>query len=145
MEIWKKITVGTVVGGALIGGTIYVLRLNKMNAELETIPMVKIHKLDFSGLTLRVDVQLKNPVNAYDAWAKRLKAAFDKVYGFLPGTDADAIVAVFNEIPTQTAFIQTAVSYKKLYGTNMLEDMQSEAEFGQYADWMKIITQKKKK
>jgi len=84
-------------------------------------------------------------VNAYDAWAKRLKAAFDKVYGFLPGTDADAIVAVFNEIPTQTAFIQTAVSYKKLYGTNMLEDMQSEAEFGQYSDWMKIITIKRKK
>lgn len=84
-------------------------------------------------------------VNAYDAWAKRLKAAFDKVYGFLPGTDADAIVAVFNEIPSQTAFIQTAVSYKKLYGTNMLEDMQSEAEFGQYADWMKIITVKRKK
>ena len=84
-------------------------------------------------------------VNAYDAWAKRLKAAFDKVYGFLPGTDADAIVAVFNEIPTQTAFIQTAVSYKKLYGTNMLDDMKAEAEFGQYSDWMKIIVGKKKK
>lgn len=84
-------------------------------------------------------------VNTFDAWAKRLKAAFDKSYGFLPGTDSDAIVAVFNEIPTQTAFIQTAVSYKKLYGTNMLDDMKSEAEFGQYSDWMKIITSKKKK
>ncbi|MBL7910082.1 MAG: hypothetical protein JNJ41_03360 [Bacteroidia bacterium] len=84
-------------------------------------------------------------VNAYDAWAKRLKAAFDKVYGFLPGTDGDAVVAVFNEIPTQTAFIQTAVSFKKLYGTNMLDDMKAEAEFGQYSDWMKIITTKKKK
>lgn len=84
-------------------------------------------------------------VNTYDAWAKRLKAAFDKSYGFLPGTDGDAVVAVFNEIPTQTAFIQTAVSFKKLYGTNMLDDMKTEAEFGQYADWMKIITTKKKK
>jgi hypothetical protein len=84
-------------------------------------------------------------VNAYDAWAKRLKAAFDKSYGFLPGTDGDAVVAVFNEIPTQTAFIQTAVSFKKLYGTNMLDDMKAEAEFGQYAEWMKIITTKKKK
>jgi hypothetical protein len=61
METWKKITVGTLVSGAVIGTTVYVLRLTKMNAELETIPMVKIHKLDFSGLTLRVDVQLKNP------------------------------------------------------------------------------------
>lgn len=61
METWKKIAVGTVVGGVLIGGTVYVVRLNKMNAELETIPMVRIHKLDLTGLTLRVDVQLKNP------------------------------------------------------------------------------------
>lgn len=83
-------------------------------------------------------------VNTYDVWAKRLKAAFDKSYGFLPGTDGDAVVAVFNEIPTQTAFIQTAVSFKKLYGTNMLDDMKAEAEFGQYVDWMKIITTKKK-
>ena len=61
METWKKITLGTVIGGALIGGTVYVIRLNKMGAELETTPTVKIHKLDLTGLTLRVDVQLKNP------------------------------------------------------------------------------------
>lgn len=83
-------------------------------------------------------------VNVYDAWAKRLKAAFDKSYSFLPGTDDAAVLAVFNEIPTQTAFIQTAVSYKKLYGKNILDDMKSEAEFGQYAEWMKIITSKQK-
>lgn len=61
METWKKIAVGTVVTGALIGGTIYVVRLNKMSTDLETVPMVKIHKLDLTGLTFRVDVQLKNP------------------------------------------------------------------------------------
>lgn len=83
--------------------------------------------------------------NSYDAWAKRLKAAFDKSYGFFPGTDADAVIAVFNEMPTQNSFIQTAVSYKKLYGTSMLADMKADAEFGQYSDWMKIIVEKKKK
>lgn len=61
METWKKIAVGTVIGGVLIGGTIYVVRLSNISAELETVPMVKIHKLDLTGLTLRVDVQLKNP------------------------------------------------------------------------------------
>jgi hypothetical protein len=83
-------------------------------------------------------------INAYDAWAKRLKAAFDKSYSFLPGTDSEAIIAVFNEIPTQSAFIQTAVSYKKLYAKNLIDDLKSEAEFGQYAEWMKIITSKPK-
>ena len=81
---------------------------------------------------------------AYAAWAKRMKAAFDKSYGFLPGTDSDAIIAVFNEIPTQTAFIQVAIEYKKQNGTNMLDDLKGESEFGQYDDWMKIITAKSK-
>lgn len=81
---------------------------------------------------------------AYSAWAKRMKAAFDKSYGFLPGTDAEAVIAVFNEIPTQSAFIQVAIAYHNLYGTNMLEDLSSEGEFGQYEEWMKIITAKAK-
>lgn len=81
---------------------------------------------------------------AYEAWAKRIKAAFDKAYGFFGGTDGDAIIAVFNEIPSQNAFIQVAVAYKKQNGTNMLEDLKSESEFGQYDDWMKIITAKAK-
>jgi len=87
--------------------------------------------------------QAPSPV-AYTAWAKRMKAAFDKEYGFFGGTDAEAIIAVFNEIPTQTSFVKVAVEYKRLYGTNMLEDMKSESEFGQYDDWMKIITAKRK-
>lgn len=81
---------------------------------------------------------------AYTAWAKRMKAAFDKAYGFFGGTDAEAIVAVFNEIPTQTVFIKVTVEYKKLYGKNMLEEMKSESEFGQYEEWMKIIITKRK-
>lgn len=64
METWKKIVVGTVIGGALIGGTIYMVRLNDMSAELEVIPMVRIHKLDLTGLTLAVDLQLKNPTRS---------------------------------------------------------------------------------
>lgn len=83
--------------------------------------------------------------NQYRAWAKRLKAAFDKEYGFLPGTDDAAITATFNEIPTQAAFIQTGVEYKKLYGTNMLDDLNGESEFGQYDEWMAIIVKKRKK
>jgi hypothetical protein len=82
------------------------------------------------------------PAVAYNAWAKRLKAAFDKTYGFLPGTDTDAIVAVFNEIPSQRAYVQVAIAYQRLYGQKLSEALSSESEFGQYADWMKIITSK---
>ncbi|MBI3502300.1 MAG: hypothetical protein HY063_10950 [Bacteroidetes bacterium] len=81
----------------------------------------------------------------YEEWAKRLKAAFDKSYGPFPGTDEDAIKAVFQEIPTQDAFVQVAAHYKVLYGTNMIDDLKSESDFGEYSGWMKIITSKPQK
>lgn len=100
METWKKIAVGTVIGGALIGGTVYVIRLTKMSAELETVPMVKIHKLDLTGLTLRVDVQLKNPTRS----AFKIKFPFIKlVYkgatiGSSQVVDKDISIPAFGEV-----------------------------------------------
>lgn len=81
----------------------------------------------------------------YDAWAKRLKAAFDKTYGFLPGTDEAAIKQVFIEIPTQAAFINVGKSYFKLYRANLITDLKGELEYSEYPAYMKIITDKPKK
>jgi hypothetical protein len=78
----------------------------------------------------------------YDEWAKRLKAAFEKTYGPFPGTDEDAIKTTFAEIPTQAAFVQVGGHYKALYGTNLIDDLKDESQFGEYSDWMKIITSK---
>ena len=82
--------------------------------------------------------------NQYTAWAKRLKAAFDKTYAFIPGTDEDAIRAVFTEIPTQGAFVKVGVAYYKEYSKNLIDDLKSELEVWEYPDYMKIITSKPK-
>jgi len=76
----------------------------------------------------------------YVEWAKRMKAAFDKTYGPFPGTDEDAVKAVFTEMPTQAAFVETAKAYYKEYNSNMLDDLKSEMD--DYMDYMKIITSK---
>ncbi len=81
---------------------------------------------------------------SYDGWAKRLKSAFDKEYGFIPGTDEPAIKAVFNEMPTQKAFVMTGIVYNKLYGSNMMTDLKGELELWEYSDYMKIILSKPK-
>ena len=78
----------------------------------------------------------------YSAWAKRLNAAFEKSYGFMPGTDEEAIKAVFQEIPTQTAFKEVAKSYQDEYNSSLIEDLKSELEFWEYTEYMSIITQK---
>lgn len=88
--------------------------------------------------------QAVDPEELYSSWAKRLKVAFEKTYGPFPGTDEDAIVAVFNEIPSQAAFIKTAQEYKKLYALNLITDLKGELENGEYEAYMTIILRKPK-
>lgn len=78
----------------------------------------------------------------FTAWAKRLKAAFDKSYWIASGTDEDAIKAVLLELPTQMAFINTAVQYKRDYGSDLMTDLRAELEVWEFPDYMKIITSK---
>ena len=78
------------------------------------------------------------------SWAKRLKAAFDITYGPFPGTDEQAIKAVFLEIPTQALFSQVGVVYKSLYGNDLIADLKSELEFWEYDPMMQIISSKPK-
>jgi hypothetical protein len=105
---------------------------NEMLAIIETKP----DRIDKKGKNTPV-ITAKH----YEEWAKRLKAAFDKSYGPFPGTDEEAIDAVFNEIPTQTDFIQVGAQYKKLYGGNLIEDLKGEGEY----DQLKTILSKPKK
>lgn len=79
----------------------------------------------------------------YTEWAKRMKAAYDKTYGPFPGTDEDAVKAVFTEMPTQAAFVETAKAYYKEYNSNMLDDLKSEMD--DWQDYIKIILSKPQK
>ena len=80
----------------------------------------------------------------YLSWAKRLRAAFKITYGPFPGTDEDAIKAVFMEIPTQAAFGQVALAYKTEYNDDLMKDLQSELEFYEIDTMLNIITKKPK-
>lgn len=78
----------------------------------------------------------------YQSWAQRLKAAFDKTYGPIPSTDVDAIKAVFLEVPSQLAYQQLGLVYRRLYGNDLDQDLRSELHFWEYPSYIKIITDK---
>ena len=80
----------------------------------------------------------------YLAWAKRLKAAFDITYWFVPGTDEPAIKAVFMEIPTQSDFQKMAAAYLREYGNDLMSDLKSELEFWEIGAFTDIINNKPK-
>lgn len=80
----------------------------------------------------------------YQAWAKRLRAAFEISYWFLPGTDEQAIKEVLMEIPTQAHFWQTAKAYQELFADDLTQDLKSELEFWEYTPMMEIMLKKPK-
>ncbi len=91
-------------------------------------------------------VQSQLSPQQYLSWAKRLRAAFEaNTWGFLSyGTDEDAVKAVFMEMPTQSAFLETARSYKAEYGDDLMRDLKSELEIWEMADMMSILEKKPK-
>ena len=80
----------------------------------------------------------------YQAWAKRLKSAFDISYWFMPGTDEEAIKAVMMEIPTQADFQEVVKSYLKEFGNDLMSDLKSELEMWEIGSMMDIINKKPK-
>lgn len=57
----KKALIAVAAGTGLYALWNYFSGLKRTDAELETVVSMKVHKLDFKGLVVRVDVTLKNP------------------------------------------------------------------------------------
>lgn len=82
--------------------------------------------------------------NNYLAWARRLKAAFDITYWMFPGTDENAVKAVFMELPTQLAYTDVAKAYKNEYSRDLTADLKDELTTLEYISMMKLLSEKPK-
>ncbi len=56
----KLITIALISGWAIAGYSYY-LRMKRTEAQLEIIPDAKIHQVSWDGLTIRMDLLMKNP------------------------------------------------------------------------------------
>lgn len=61
MSLLTKIITGTVLGAGALAGWSYVNNLRKAGAELQVVPKASLYQLSWEGLTIKVDVLLKNP------------------------------------------------------------------------------------
>jgi hypothetical protein len=64
MGAGTKILVGTALGAGAIAGISYLMNIKRAQASLEVKPQAFIHKVNWEGLTIRVNALLKNPTGA---------------------------------------------------------------------------------
>jgi hypothetical protein len=51
----------TLIGGGLIAGYSYYVKMKKTSAELEVIPEAAVHSVNWDGIKIRLNLLLKNP------------------------------------------------------------------------------------
>lgn len=64
MNLWAKILATGALGAAAFKGWSYMKDLKSAQAELQVIPKVSLYQLAWDGITIRIDVTLKNPTKA---------------------------------------------------------------------------------
>lgn len=109
MKLWTKIGIGA---GLAIAGITYAMRMNRANAELVSMATAKIHKLDATGITFRVDLQLKNPTQ------QRLKIKYPFIKLLLKGTvigtsqsvNKDIVIPAFGQVIVDKIMINVPIS-----------------------------------
>src|SRR5215210_5031271 len=82
MSLANKILATSIVGGGLIAGYSYYLKMQRTQAELEVIPDAKLHRVDWDGITIRIDLLMKNPT----------KGSFSIKFPFVKLTYKDSLV-----------------------------------------------------
>ncbi len=132
---WKKVkkSFGKLSkGGNLVTRMTSELSLTEFN-EMLSIIQSKPEKAKDAGAVI------------YDphGWAKRINAAINyNTWGFLWGTDEDALTAVVMDIPTIQAFMDTAEVYKEEYGIPIMQDINGDLSPAEILVYRQMILQK---
>lgn len=123
----KKILLGVGIGGGIIAGISYLMRLNRTSSELESETTVNVQKLDLTGLTLRVDALLKNPTKT----ALKIKFPYVKLI-YKEATlassqvvDKDIEIPAFGEARIEKIMIQIPVLGLFSLGGDFLKSLKS--------------------
>lgn len=112
-----------VIGAGAITGIGYLIKMKRTSSEMETVARAKIHKLDLTALTIRVDVKIKNPTKGN----LKIKYPFvkilykDSTIGTSQSINKDIEIPSFGEANIQAIMIQVPLLELIRFGASMLK------------------------
>jgi hypothetical protein len=108
MSLFTKIITGTVLGAGAIAGWSYLKNLKTTGAELEVVTKATIHQLSWDGLTIRLDVLLKNPTKgSFSLKFPFVKLLYkDTVIGSSTPVDKEMMIPAFGQVMIDKIIVQ---------------------------------------
>jgi hypothetical protein len=127
MTALKKILVGGGITAGIVSGLVYLFRLKRTNAQLETVSSVVIQKFDLSGIILKIDITLKNPTRTgFSAKFPFVKVNYkDSMIGSSQVIDRDVAIPPYGEVKAANILVQIPLSGLLSVGTDILKSYQS--------------------
>jgi hypothetical protein len=127
MSLAGKVLTVTLVGGGLIAGYSYYLKMKKTEAELEVIPNASVHEINWDGITIRIDLLLKNPTKG----SFSIKFPFVKLIykgttvGSSEVTDKDITIPAFGQAKIDKILVQIPIMSIFTVSASTLKAIQS--------------------
>jgi hypothetical protein len=95
--------------------------------------------------SIRANVSQKSSLEEGDpaTFAKQLKMAFDNDIAFGWGTNEEAIIKVFQELPSKAMYSKVQKEYANMYGRSLNADLEDELASDEYNELIRILNSKK--
>lgn len=127
MSVGKGIVTGTLLAGGLVGIAAFLWKLRRIQINLEAIPTASIYKVSLSGVTIRVDVLLKNPTKgSFSIKFPFIKLKYKgQVIGSSQVTNKDIVIPAYGEVMIDRIMIDIPLTSAFSVISSLIKSIQS--------------------
>ncbi|HEV8283828.1 MAG TPA: hypothetical protein VGQ09_05945 [Chitinophagaceae bacterium] len=111
MSLTKKIIAGGLVGAGAIAGYSYYLKMKRTKAQLEVVPQASLHEVNWNGITIRIDLLLKNPTKgSFSIKFPFVKLKYkDSLVGSSPVVDKDIKIPAYGQAKIEKILVDIPI------------------------------------
>lgn len=130
MSTVGKVITTTLIGAGIYAGYSYYVKMKKTQAELEVVPDASIDSVNLNGITIRLDLLLKNPTKG----SFKMKFPFvklkykDTLIGSSQVVDKDIIIPAFGQAKIDKILVNIPILSIFSMGASVLKAIKSKDE-----------------
>jgi hypothetical protein len=130
MSLTRKVITTTLIGAGIYAGYSYYVKMKKTQAELEVVPDASIDSVNLNGITIRLDLLLKNPTKgSFTMKFPFMKIKYkDSLIGSSQVVDKDITIPAFGQVKIDKILVNIPILSIFSMSTAVLKAIKSNEE-----------------